>query len=171
MSPGSHFISMSYTYSCSMHYVSPLSPGSHQASTPFTFSYFGRSMSPVSHRSHYMNHVKIYPFSDILCPQWPLGATLYQCHVLLTVQCAIGPHWAPGPTILHHPVHVAIPGVLGPQWAVGATVWYTSRSSNFQKFCVHNEQWGYFISMIFISSNWISYVSPVNPRRQHIMYM
>ena len=45
LSPGSHLISMSYTYSRSMHYVSPLSPGSHQALTPFTFSYFGRSGS------------------------------------------------------------------------------------------------------------------------------
>ena len=83
MSPGSHFISMSYTSGRSMHYVSPLSPGSHQASTPFTFSYFGCSRSPVSHRSHYINHVKIYPFSDILCPQWALGATSYQCLIHL----------------------------------------------------------------------------------------
>ena len=94
---GSHFISISYTSSRSMHYVSPLSAGSQQASTPFTSSYFGRSRSPVSHRSHYINHVKIYPFSDILSPQWAPGATLYQCHVLPTVQCAMWPHWAPGP--------------------------------------------------------------------------
>ena len=92
-----------YTSGRTMHYVSPLSPGSHQASTPFTFSYFGRSRSPVSHRSYYMNHVKIYSFSDILCPEWALGATLYGSPgshfslVLLTVQCAMWPHWAPGP--------------------------------------------------------------------------
>ena len=81
MSPDSHFIWISYTSSRSMHYVSPLSPGSHQVSTPFTFSYFGRSRSTVSHRSHYMNHAKIYPFSDVSCPQWALGATSYQCHI------------------------------------------------------------------------------------------
>ena len=64
-------VSMSYTSSRSMHYVSPLSPRSYQASTLFTFSYFGRSRSPVSHRSHYINHVKIYPFSDIIVPNEP----------------------------------------------------------------------------------------------------
>ena len=98
MSPRSHFISMSYTSSRSMHYVSPLSLGSHQASTPFTFSYFGHSKSPVSHRGHYLNRIKIYPFSDILCPQRAKGAAFYQCHVLLAVQCAMCPHWALGPT-------------------------------------------------------------------------
>ena len=96
--PWDHFILTSYTSSRSMHYVSPLSLGSHQASTPFTFSYFGRFRSPVSHRRHYINRVKIYPFSDILCPQWALRATLYQCHVLQAVQCAMCPHWAAGPT-------------------------------------------------------------------------
>ena len=90
-SHGSHFISMSYTSGCSMHYVSPLSPGSHQASTPFTFSYFGRSRSPVSHRSHYMNHAKIYPFLDVSCPQWALEGTLYQCPIQPAVRCTTCP--------------------------------------------------------------------------------
>ena len=98
MSPRSHFISMSYTYSRSMHYVSPLSPGSHQASTPFTFSWLRRSRSSVSQRSHYMNQVKSYPFSDVLCPHWALGATSCQCHIHIAVRCTMCPHWAPGAT-------------------------------------------------------------------------
>ena len=141
MIPGSHFISMSYTYSCSMHYVSPLSPGSHKASTPFTFSYFGPSRSPVSHRSHYMNHVKIYPFSDILCPQWALGATSYQCLIHLANRCTMCPHWAPGATRLQHPLHLAILDVPGLLWAIGATTWTTSRSIHFQTFFVPNDPW------------------------------
>ena len=144
MSPESHFISMSYTYCCSIHYVSPLSPGSHQASTPFTFSWLRRFRSPVSHWSHYMNHVKIYPFSDDLCPQWALGATSYQCHIHLAARCTMCPHWAPGATRLQHPLHLAYLGrsrspvshrnhfmnhakiypfsdVSCPQWTLGAT--------------------------------------------------
>ena len=141
MSPGRHFISMSYTSSCSMHNVSPLSPGSHQASTPFTFSYFRRSRSPVSHRSHYMNHAKIYPFSDVSCPQWALGATSYQCHIHIAVRCTMCPHWASGATRLQHPLHLAISDVPGPLWAIGATIWITPRSIHFQTFHVPNGPW------------------------------
>ena len=141
MSHGSHFISMSYTFSRSMHYVSPLSPGSHQVATPFLFSYFGRSRSPVSHRSHYMNLVKIYPFSDDLCPQWALVATSYQCHIHLATPCIMCPRWAPAATRLQHPLHLAITEVLGPLWATGATIWTTSRSIHFQTFYVPNEPW------------------------------
>ena len=143
MSPGSLFKSMSYTSSRSMHYLSPLCSSSHQTSTPFTFSYFGRSRFYVSHRSYYMNHVKIYPFSDILCPQWAIGAILYQRHVLLTVQYAMCPHWAPG---LHTSSSCTSShsGCSGSRWAVGVIVWTMSKSSNFQKFCVHNEYWEAF---------------------------
>ena len=141
MSPGSHFISMSYTSSRSMHYVSPLSPGSHQASTPFTFSYSGRSRSPVSHRSHSMNHVKIYRFWDVLCPQWALGATSYQCHIHIAVRCIMCPHWAPRASRLQHPLHLAISDVPGPLLAIGVTIWTTSRSIHFQIFFVPNEPW------------------------------
>ena len=144
MSHGSPFIPMSYTSSGAMHYVSPLSPGCHEASMPFTLSYFGRSRSPVSHRSRYMNHVKIYPFSDVLCPQWALGATSYQFHIHIAVRCTMYPHWALGATRLQHPLHLANWDVLGlpvshinhcmnhvkiypfsdvlcPHWALGAT--------------------------------------------------
>ena len=141
MSPGSHFIQMSCASSRSMHYVSPLSPGSHQASTPFTFSYFGRSRSHVSHRRHYMNHVKIYPFSDVLCPQWALGATWYQCHIHIAVRCIMCPHWAPGATRFQRPLHLANSDVLGLLWAIEATKWTTSRSIHFQTFYVPNEPW------------------------------
>ena len=141
MSPRRHFISMSYTSSRSMHYVSPLSPGSHQASTPFTFSYFRRSRSPVSHRSHYMNHVKIYPFSDVLCPQWALGATSYQCHTHIAVRCITCPHWAPGATRFQCPLHLVNSDVLGLLWAIEATIWTTSRSIHFQTFYVPTESW------------------------------
>ena len=141
MSPGSHFISMSYISSRLMHYVSPLSPGSHQVSTPFTFNYFGRSRSPVSHMSHYMNHVKIYPFSDVLCPQWALGATSYQCHIYPAAWCTMCPHWAQGATRLQRLLHLPISDVPGPLWAIGATTWTTSRSIHFQTFYVPNEPW------------------------------
>ena len=124
-----------------MHYVSPLSPGSHQASAPFTFSYFGRSRSHVSHRSHYVNHVKIYPFSDVLCPQWALGATSYQCHIYIAVRCIMCPHWAPGATRLQRPLHLPISDVPGPLWAIEATIWITPRSIHFQTFYVPNEPW------------------------------
>ena len=139
MSPRSQFISMSYTYSRSMHYVSPLSPGSHQASTPFTFSWLRRSTSPVSHRSHYKNQVKIYPFSDVLCPHWALGATSCQCHIHIAVRCTMCPHWAPGATRTQCPLHLAISDVLGPLWAIGATIWTTPRSFHFQTIYVPNE--------------------------------
>ena len=141
MSPGSHFISMSYTSSQSMHYVSPLSPGSHQASTPFTSTHFRSSRSPVSHRSHYMIHAKICPFSDVSCPQWAMGATSYQCHIHLAVRCTMCPHWAPGATWTQYPLHLAISDVLGPLWAIGATIWITPRSIHFQTFYVTNEPW------------------------------
>ena len=139
LSPLSHFISMSYTSSQSMHYVSPLSPGSDQASTPFIFTCF---RSPVSHRSHYMNHAKIYPFSDVLCPQWALEATSYQCHIHQAARCTMCPHWAPGATRLQRPLHIAISDVPGLLWAIGATIWTTSRSIHFQTFFVPgNEPW------------------------------
>ena len=132
MSPGSHFISVSCTSSRSMCYVFQLSLRSHQASTPFIFSYYGRSRSHVSHRSHCMNHTKIYPFSDDLCPQWALGATSYQCLIHLAVRCTMCPHWAPGATRLQRPLHLPISDVPGPLWAIGATIWTTSRSIHFQ---------------------------------------
>ena len=141
MSPRSHFISMSYTYSRSIHRVTPLSPGSHQTSTPFKFSWLRRSSSPVSHRSHYMNHVKIYPFSDVLCPQWALGATSYQCLINLANRCTMCPHWAPGATRLQRLLHLPISDVPGPLWAIGATTWTTSRSTHFQTCYVPNEPW------------------------------
>ena len=141
LSPGSHFISMSYTSSQSMHYVSPLSPGSQQASTPITFTYFRCSRSPVSHRSHYMNHANIYPFSDVLCPQWALRATSYQYHIHLAAWCIMCPHWALGATRLQRPLHIAISDVPGLLWAIGATIWTTSRSIHCQTFFVPNEPW------------------------------
>ena len=141
MSPRSHFISMSYTYNRSIHYVSPLSPVSHQASTPFTFSWLRRSRSPVSHRSHYMNQVKIYPLSDVLCPHWALGATSYKCHIHIAVRCTMCPHWASRATRTQCPLHLAISDVLGPLWAIGATIWTTPRSIHFQTIYVPNEPW------------------------------
>ena len=141
MSPGSHFISMSYTYSQSMHYVSPLSPGSHQASTPFTFSWLRRSRSPVSHWSHYMNHAKIYPFSDVSCPQWAFGATSYQCHIHIAVRCIMCPHWAPGAIRFQRPLHLGNSDVLGLLWAKEATIWTTLRSIHFQTFYVPTKPW------------------------------
>ena len=141
MSPRSHFISISYTYSHSIHYVSPMSPGNHQASTPFTLSWLRRSRSPVSHRSHYMNHAEIYPFSDVTCPQWALGGTLYQWHVHLAIRCTTCPYWAPGATRLQHPLHLAVSDVPGPLWAIGATIWITPRSIHFQTCNVPNDPW------------------------------
>ena len=41
----------------------------HHTSTSCTSSHSGSSSSPVSLGSHYMNHIKIYQFSDVLCPQ------------------------------------------------------------------------------------------------------
>ena len=108
---------------------------------PFTFSYFGRSRSPVSHWSHYMNHAKIYLFSDDLCPQWALGATSYQCHVLLAVQWAMCSNWASGATRLQHPLYWAITDVPGPMWAIGSIVWTTSRSIHFQTLYHICPQW------------------------------
>ena len=163
MSPGSHFMSKSCTSSRSMHYVSPLSPGSHQASTPFTFSYFGRSRSPVSHRNHFMNHAKIYPFSDVSCPQWALGATSYQCHIHIAVRCTMCPHWAPGATRLQHPLHLAISDVPGLLWAIEATIWTTSRSIHFQTFMSPMSLGSHFISMSYTSSCSMHYVSPLSP--------
>ena len=110
MNPGSHFISVSCTSSRSVCYVFQLSLGSHQASTPFTFSYYGR----VSQRSHCMNHVKIYPFSTVLCPQWALGGTSYECHIHLAARCTMCPHWAAGAIRLQHPFISAISDVLVP---------------------------------------------------------
>ena len=134
-----------------VHIVAPmssLSPGSHQASTPFTFTHFRRSRSPVSHRSHYMNHAKIYPFSDVSCPQWAMGATPYQCHIHLAARCTMCPHWAPGATRLQHPLHLAVPG---PLWAIGVTIWITPRSILFQTFHVPNEPWkALYINVLYI---------------------
>ena len=71
--------------------------------------------------------------------------------------CYVSP-LSPRATVLHHPVHLAIPAVLGPQWAVGATVWYMSRSSNFQKFCVHNENWGVLYINVIYNRAGVKYV-------------
>ena len=141
-----------------MHYVSPLSPGSHQASTPFIFSYLGRSRSPVSHRSHHMNQVKIYPFSDDLCPQWTLGATSCQCHIHLAARCTMCPHWAPGANRLQHPLHLAISDVPGPLSAIGATIWNMSRSIHFQTLLSPMSPGSHFISVSCTSSRSVCYV-------------
>ena len=141
MSPESTFIPMSYTSSRSMHYVSPLSPGSHEASMPFTFSYLGRSRSSVSHMSRYMNHINISPFSSVLCPQWAIGATSYQCHIHIAIRSTMYPHWALGTIRLQHSLHLADWDVLGLLWAIEATKWTKSRSIHFQTFYVPNELW------------------------------
>ena len=125
----------------SMCHVSPVSPGGHHTSTSCTSSHSGRSESPMSLGSHYMNHIKINPFSDVLCPQWALAATSYQCHIHLAIRCTMCLHWAPWSTRLQHPLHLAISDVLGPLWAIGATIWTTSRSIHFQIFFVPNEPW------------------------------
>ena len=136
LSPGSHLISMSYTYSRSMHYVSPLSPGSHQALTPFTFSYFGRSGSLraigatiwIKSRSiHYQTMSHGSHFILISC-----ASSRSMCYVSPL---------SPGANIFHPPVHLAIPCILGLQWGIGATIWNTSRSSHLQTFCVSNDPW------------------------------
>ena len=74
MSPGSHFVSM-------VCITSPVSPGGQHTSTSCISSHSGCSGSPISLGIHYMNHIKINPFSDVLCPQWALEATSYQCHI------------------------------------------------------------------------------------------
>ena len=154
---------MPYPYSRSMHYVSPLSPGSHLDSIPFTFSYFGRSRSPVSHWSHYMNHAKIYLFSDVSCPQWALGATSCECHIHLAVRCTTCPHWAPGATRLQRHLHLAILDVPGLLWAIGANIWTMSRSIHFQTFISPTSLGSHFISMSYTYSRSMHYVSPLNP--------
>ena len=152
--PGSHFISMSCTSSRSVCYVFQLSLGSHQASTPFTFSYYGR----VSHRSHCMNHFKIYQFSDVLYPQWALGATSYECHIHLTARCTMCSHWALGATRLQHPLHLAISDVPGPLWAIGATIWTMSRSIHFQTLLSPMSPGSHFMSVSCTSSRSVCYV-------------
>ena len=79
-SQSAHLTTMACVSSHSMCNVSPVSPGGHHTSTSCTSSHAGPSGAPVSPGSHYMSHIKIYPFSDVLCPQWALGATSYQCH-------------------------------------------------------------------------------------------
>ena len=119
-------------------------------------------MSHVSHRSQYMNHVKIYPFSDVLCPQWALGATSYQCHIHIAVRCIMCPHWGPGATRFQRPLHLANSDVLGLLWAIEATIWTTSISIHFQTFYVPNPG-SHFISMSYTSSQSMHYVSPLSP--------
>ena len=110
-----------------------------------------------------MNQVKIYPFSDVLCPQWALGATSCQCHIHIAVRCTMCPHWAPGATRPQCPLHLAISDVLGPLWAIGATIWTTPRSIHFQTFHVPNEPWEPLISMSYTYSCSMHYVSPLSP--------
>ena len=119
-------------------------------------------MSHVSHRSQYMNHVKIYPFSDVLCPQWALGATSYQCHIHIAVRCIMCPDWGPGATRFQRPLHLANSDVLGLLWAIEATIWTTSISIHFQTFYVPNPG-SHFISMSYTSSQSMHYVSPLSP--------
>ena len=88
-----------------------------------------------------MNHAKIYPFSDVLCPHWAMGATSYQCLIHLANRCTMCPHWALGATRLQRPLHLPISDVPGPLWAKGATIWTTSRSIHFQTCNVPNEPW------------------------------
>ena len=113
----------------------------HWAREPPGFNTLYISRFPVSHRNHFMNHAKIYPFSDVSCPQWALGATSYQCHIHVAVRCTMCPHWAPGATRLEHPLHLAISDVPGLLWAIGATIWTTSKSIHFQTFFVPSEPW------------------------------
>ena len=132
-----------WTTSISIHFrrlMSPMSPES-----PFI---------PMSYTSsHYMNQVKIYPFLDVLCPHWALGATSCQCHIHIAVRCTMCPHWAPGATRPQCPLHLAISDVLGPLWAIGATIWTTPRSTHFQTIYVPNEPWEpLHINVIYIWS-------------------
>ena len=93
-----HLTTMACVSSHSMCNVSPVSPGGHHTSTSWTSSHAGPSGAPVSPGSHYMNHIKIYPFSDVLCPHWALGATSCQCHIHIAVRCTMCPHRAPAAT-------------------------------------------------------------------------
>ena len=140
MSPGSHFISMSYTSSQSMHYVSPLSPRSHQASTPFPFSYFGRSGPLWAIRATIWTTPRSIHFQTINVPSepWePLHTNVICIH--LAARCTMCPHWASGGTRLQRPFYLAILDVPGPMWAIGAAIWTISRSIHFQTFYVPNE--------------------------------
>ena len=67
MIPGSHFISMVCTTSHAIHYASTRGQPIYKF---YTSSHSGHTGSPVSRRNHYMGHVRIYPFPDVLCPQW-----------------------------------------------------------------------------------------------------
>ena len=136
-----HLTTMACVSSHSMCNVSPVSPGGHHTSTSCTSSHAGPSGAPVSPGSHYMNHAEIYPFSDVTCPQWALGGTLYQWHIHLAIRCTTCPYWAPGATRLQHPLHLAVSDVPGPLWAIGATIWITPRSIHFQTCNVPNEPW------------------------------
>ena len=119
--------------------------------------------SPMSHRSHYMNHAKIYPFSDDLCPQWALGATSYQCLIHLAVRCTMCPHWALGATRLQRSFYLAISDVPGRLWAIGATTWTTSRSIHFRRLMSPMSPESPFIPMSYTSSRSMHYVSPLSP--------
>ena len=121
----------------------PSEPWGNHTSTSCTSSHSGPSSSPVSPGSHYMNHIKINPFPDVLCPQWALGAISCQSYVHLAARCTMFPHWAPGATRLQHLLHLANSDVLVPLplWAMGATIWTTSRSIHSQTFYVPNEPW------------------------------
>ena len=105
------YVNGMYIQPCNVSCVPSESWGNH-ISKSCTSSHSGPSSSSVSHGSHYMNHVKIYPFSTVLCPQWALGATSYECHMHLAARCTMCPHWAAGATRLQHPLHSAISDVL-----------------------------------------------------------
>ena len=89
-------------------------------------------------------------FQTFFVPKWAIRAILYQRHVLLMVQYAMCPHWAPG---LHtsSSCKSSHSGCSGSRWAVGVIVWAMSKSSNFQKLCVHNERWeAFYINAMYI---------------------
>ena len=110
-----------------------------------------------------MNHVKIYPFSDVLCPHWALGATWYQCHIHITVQCIMCPHWAPGATRLQHPLHLAISDVLGPLEPYEPLYEPSQVLSTFRHSLSPMSHGSHFILMSCTSCRSMCYVSSLSP--------
>ena len=140
----------------------PSEPWGNHTSTSCTSSHSGPSSSSVSPGSHYMNHIKINPFPDVLCPQWAQGAISCQSHVHQAVRCTMCPHWAPGATRLQHPLHLAISDVLGP--CEPKTPLYEPRQylSFFRHYLSPMSHGSHFLSVSCTSSRSMCYVSPLS---------
>ena len=111
----------------------------------YTSSHSGHTGSPVSRRNYYMGHVRIYPFPDVLCPQW--APVTHRSHYMHYTWMAYRlshciPSWSPlNPESHYTSTSCRSRHFMSSECPVSrrSTVWTRGKSMSLQAFWVSSE--------------------------------